>query len=115
MDWNHINLVPAEALMIFFSFRDVFLLGGDDQPRFNNFKTIIDQICYNHIKEDNINDERRYFAVLVSNIKFNGVAWNVSPNNPEVTGDPSISVVVDSYSLEERSMIIAQYVQKFQA
>jgi hypothetical protein len=41
------------------------------------------------------------------------IGWNVFPTNPQVTGDPSITVVVDSYSPGERSMVIAQYVQKF--
>ena len=41
------------------------------------------------------------------------IGWNVSSKNPEVTGEPSITVVVDSYSPGERSMVIAQYVKKF--
>ena len=107
-----LSLCRQEHWWSFFSFSDVFLLGGDDKDRFKDIKTSIDKIRKNCIQEDNTNDEKRYFNELINNIRFNGIPWNVSPKDPEVTGDPSITVVVDNYSPGERSMVIAQYVQK---
>jgi hypothetical protein len=39
---------------------------------------------------NNINDETRSFAELISNIRFNGIAWNVFPDEPQLTGEASI-------------------------
>jgi hypothetical protein len=62
---------------------------------------------------NNINDETRSFAELISNIRFNGIAWNVFPDQPQLTGEASIDVIVDNYLSGERSMVIAQYVVEF--